>query len=136
MKESKQELGDFDPLVVHRRDGITGKLVSVKHFKMIAHKGVRFYEYPKGSSNLWYEDRTHAGRLNELGEPVRGAAHESWTAPMTQDQKIGQDNQVLSQENVRLMAELSAIKKEQEMEKKLAKATPVQGKPTAPISKK
>ena len=120
-KEVEEVLGDFDPLVVHRRDGKSGLLVSVKPFKMIAHKGIRFYEYPVGSSNLWFENRKFAGRLSDSGEPIQGKEHEKWVAPSTHDQKIGRANDSLKQENVKLMAEISAIKKEKEVEMFLKK---------------
>jgi len=137
-EEVTQELGGFDPLVVHTRDPETKRITKVNPFRMIAHKGVRFYEWPKGSGNLWFENRVAAGRLGDDGVPVRNKPHEEWIAPITADEKIGRDNMVLEQENKKLMAELSAIKKEQEMDKKLA-STPATGEvkkaPVANIKK-
>jgi hypothetical protein len=122
MQEEKvsQELAGFNPLVVQNRDPKTGKVVSAEHFTMIAHKGVRFYEWPKASKNLWFENRTFAGRLGDDGIPVKGSEHVAFVPKLTEDQAIGMQNQVLEKENERLMLELSEIKKEKEINAKLA----------------
>lgn len=119
MQKEDTKLGGFDPLVVHHRDEETKMVSKVNAFRVIVHKGVRFYEWPKGSSNLWFENRVAAGRLSEEGDPIRNKAHEEWKPPITADAQVGQQNKVLEQENKKLMAELSAIKKEQEIDQKL-----------------
>lgn len=111
-----QELGGFDPKIVHHRDPHTGQLVKVNPFRVIIDNGVRFYEWPKGSGNLWWENRTFAGRLDERGRPVRGKAHEKYAPPLTMDQKIAQHNMVLEQENKKLAAELQEIKQERALD--------------------
>lgn len=118
-EEVVQELGGFDPLVVHRRDPKTGKPAGVEHFRMIAHKGVRFYEWPVSSRNLWYENREHAGRLRADGTPDKGIPHEKFVPVLTEDQVVGAENAALKQENKRLMEAMTLIKKEQEIESKL-----------------
>jgi hypothetical protein len=133
-EEVSQELAGFNPLVVHKRDSKTGKNVGAEHFTMICHKGVRFYEWPKASKNLWFENRAFAGRLGEDGIPVKGEPHVAFKPKLTVDQTIGMHNQVLEKENERLMLELSEIKNEKEMEQKLAAPTPAKGK--VAVSKK
>ena len=126
MQEVQTELAGFNPLVVHKRNPKTGKNVGAEHFTMICHKGVRFYEWPKASKNLWFENRVFAGRLGDDGIPVKGAKHVAFTPKLTEDQTIGLQNQVLEKENERLMLELSQIKNENEIDAKLA--TPIKEK--------
>lgn len=118
-EEVKQELGGFNPLVVHIRNEETKRFEAANPFKVIAHKGVRFYEWPVSSANLWYEDRTPAGRLGDDGVPIRDAKHVVFVPVVTEDQKVGEQNQVLAQENKRLQAELADIKREQDIVSKL-----------------
>lgn len=117
----KQEvkLGDFDPLIVHYRDKLSKRVIKANPFTVIVHKGVRYYEWPKGSKNLWFEDRHPAGRLSDAGEPIRDKAHIEFTPPTTVDEQVGRANAVLENENKKLMAELAAIKKEQEIKAKI-----------------
>ena len=121
---TETQLGDFDPLKVHTIDPKTKQVLRVNPFRVIISKGQRFYEWPKGSGNLWFENREPAGRLTEKGEPVTGAKHEVWNPPMTMDASVGMSNKVLEQENKKLMAELAAIKQEKEMDAVIAKAKP------------
>lgn len=111
-----KEKADFNPRVVHERDPKTGRVVRVNPFRVIIDNSVRYYEWPKGSGNLWWEDQTFAGRLDDKGRPVRGKAHVKYTPPMTQDESIARQNMVLEQENKRLHQELLDIKREQELE--------------------
>ena len=124
MNTEEMRLGDFNPLVVHTIDPKTKKVLKVNPFRLIIAKGQRFYEWPKGSSNLWFENREPAGRLSEKGEPITGAEHIVWNPPVTMDATVGQANKVLEQENKKLMAELASIKQEREMDAVIAKAKP------------
>jgi len=107
-----QALGDFDPRVVHTRDPKTGRVIRVNPFKLIVERGKRYYEHPVGSGNLWYEDRTTAGRF-EKGSVILGADHKVYVMPLTEDQKLARKHAQLEQENIRLAQELEAIKLEQ-----------------------
>ncbi len=115
MEKQEALKGGFDPLVVHVRDTKTNRIASANPFRVIVEKGTRFYEWPKSSGNLWYEDRMPAGRLEDNGTIVRGEDHKSWAAPVTEDQRVGIANETLKQENKKLMAELASIKQEQDM---------------------
>lgn len=116
-KEVSVKKGDFNPLQVHFRDPQTKQIVDVKAYRLIIDQGTRFYEYPKGSSNLWWENREPAGVLGEDGRPIRGAEHKVWTPPVTVDQTIAQENATLKQDRDKIAKELEAIKKEMEMQK-------------------
>lgn len=119
-KEEEVILGDFDPHVVHYRDPLTMRVTRVNAYRMIVSKGTRYYEWPKASGNLWYEDRHPAGKLDEKGEIVLAAEHTIWVAPLSVDEALGVRNATLEQENIRIKAELTAIKKEQEGDKAIA----------------
>lgn len=106
-----QVLGDFDPLVIHHRDPVSKRLVKTNPYKLHIVDGIRYFEHPKGSGNLWYEDRTHAGRY-EAGKVIKGAAHKAYVAPLTQDEILARDISTTKQENERLLKELAEIKKE------------------------
>lgn len=110
-------LGDFDPRVVHERDPLTRRIKRVNAYKMICYKGIRYYEWPKGSRNLWWEDRTPAGRLDENNEPVRGAEHIAWEAPRTMADGLQEELKAKDFENEQLRKELEMIKKEQAAKK-------------------
>lgn len=115
-----QVLGDFDPRVVQHRDPKTGRVIRSNPFKVIVERGRKYFEHPVGSGNLWFEDRTHAGRL-EKGLVVPGAEHKLYVRPITEDEKLAREHAQVKQENERLLRELEEIKKEKEfsaMEKK------------------
>lgn len=110
------QLGDFDPRVVHYRDQKTGRLVDVKPFRVHVEEGERFYEYPKNSGNLWYENRLPAGRweADDKGSRkiVRGADHKTWTPPPTEDELLKQSQFELESKNTALEKEVAALKAE------------------------
>lgn len=114
MEEKVETLGDFDPHMVHHRDPLTNKVVKVNPYRLIKFKGADYYEWPKGSGNLWWANREPAGRLNANGEPVMGVEHETYVPAIPEEEKLSMHAASLEQENKRLMAELTAIKKEQE----------------------
>jgi len=127
--EENRIKGDFNPLIVHYRDDKTKRVVKTNSFRCIAHKGVRFYEWPKGSGNLWWENQEPAGRLSDKGEPIQGAAHVEWAPPPTQDEAVASQFKAMEMENKRLMLELSAIKKEQAVDAILEKDQTETSKP-------
>ena len=107
-------LGDFDPRIVHTRDPKTGRVIRVNPFKLIVERGKRYYEHPVGSGNLYYEDRSLAGRF-EKGLVVLGAEHKEWAVPLTEDEQISRKYAQTEQENQRLMRELEEIKAERKL---------------------
>lgn len=109
------ELGDFNPKIIHHRNPRTGMIEKVVPIRVIMDNGVKFIEWPKGSGNLWWENRTFAGALNEKGRPVRGAKHMPYTPPLTQDERIAQANMVLEKENKRLALEVEQLRREREL---------------------
>lgn len=109
-------LGDFDPKKIHYVNPKTRMVERVNPIRVIIDNGVRFIEWPKGSGNLWWENRTFAGALNEKGKPIRGAKHQPYSPPLTQDERIAQHNQVLERENKRLALEVEQMRRERALE--------------------
>lgn len=126
-------LGDFNIRAVHVIDPKTKRLARTNPYKMIITDGVRYIEHPVGSGNLYWEDRTQAGRL-EGSKIIRGKAHELYTRPLTSDEKLGREMANTRQENARLMKELAEIKAEKALAAKPLKEQIVVPKPT-PIDK-
>lgn len=132
--ETVNLLGDFDPKQVHYFNPKTRQVEKVNPFRVIISQGVRYYEWPKGSGNLWWEDRTFAGALNSDGQPVRGKAHTEWKPKVTVDEQVAIENAMLNQELEKVKKELEGIRREQELslthpkasktESKVAKAQP------------
>lgn len=123
MQESQgvpeQTLGDFNPLKVQTIDPKTKRVVEKKPFTVYCVKGSRYYEYPVGSGNLWYEDRSFCGRKGERSAKGEfdiqvGEAHVKWEPPATADQTVAVEAASLKVENAKLLAELADIKKEQQ----------------------
>lgn len=100
----------FD-LVVQHRDPKTGRVVKVNPYRMIAHEGVQYFERPKHSGNLWFQNGEPAGRY-ENNEVKRGAPHQEWIPPMTADDKLAQRVVSAEEENKRLRAEIEQIHRE------------------------
>lgn len=119
--------GGFDLRKVVTRDPKTGLVIKENPYRAIAHNGATFYEWPKGSGNLWFGDKSPAGRLDEYGKPILKAPHVEFAPVATVDEKVGIENASLQQENKRLVAEMAAIKKELELtqsQKTEAKVSP------------
>lgn len=111
------KLGDFDPKRVQWRDPKTGRVIKVKPYRLVIENHEKFFEYPKHSGNLWYENRMPAGRWEHIeGKRVikKGAEHVEYVAPLTADEKIMLDVLQTKEKNRQLEAELAAIKAEQE----------------------
>jgi hypothetical protein len=123
-----EALGDFDPRIVHTRDPKTGQMTKANPYRVIVDSNIKYYEHPKGSGNLWWENRSFAGRLGDNGRPVRGAKHMPFTPPLTMDEEISRQNMVLEQENKRLAKEVAEIKQEKELESIHPKADEDKGK--------
>lgn len=104
-----ETLGDFNIEVVHQRDARTGRIIGINPFNIIAHNGVKYYEWPKGSGNLWWKNREFAGALGEDGRPVRGKAHKKYEPPITDDERLARENMTLKQQNEKLAKELAEI---------------------------
>lgn len=110
--QEPQSLGGFNPRIVHERDPDTGRVVNINPYKLIVSKGERFFEWPKGSGNLWYENREPAGRM-EQGLIIKGAEHKAWTPPETADQKLAREMASKDQQIEALQREINEIKREQ-----------------------
>lgn len=107
------KLGEFDPRVVQERDSVTKRIKRVNAHRVLCVKGIRYYEWPKGSLNLWYENRKPAGRLHaKTGEVIIGAQHEQWEAPRNESDDLRDALNAKDFQNQQLMKELEAIKKE------------------------
>ena len=105
-------LGGFDPRVVHERDPITNRIIRTNAHRVLCIDGIRYYEWPKGSRNLWYENREAAGVLDKDGKPKRGASHVDWVAPRSEADDLNDVVAAKDQENKKLAAEMEVIKKE------------------------
>jgi hypothetical protein len=137
--DNTAQRGGFDPRIVHIRDPRTGRVKNVNSFRVKVEGGVRYYEWPKFSGNLWYEDRTPAGRWEEVEDAksksmvkkvVIGAGHKEYVAPLTDDQKLTKDILEAKAENEKLKQELAAIKAEAEkVSAKVENAKPAKKKP-------
>lgn len=124
MKASKEK---FD-LIVHRRDKKTGRVTEVNAYVMRKHQGVSYFERPKGSGNLFFENNEPAGRY-EAGKFNLEAKHIDWVAPLSPEESVQQAVASAMSENARLKAELSEIKREQKYAKApAAKIEKVMGK--------
>lgn len=110
-----EEKADFDFKKIHEFDPRTRELVRLNPIRVIKDNGVTFVEWPKGSGNLWWEDKTFAGAMDEKGKPVRGKKHSKWEPPLTMDQKVAMQNMVLEKENKRLALEVAQMRKEKEL---------------------
>ena len=115
VENPQQILGDFDPKRVHYIDPKTKRLSKVNPFRVHMINRITYYEWPAGSGNLWYKDRTAAGILDEHGKPVIGVPHKTYVMPKTQDDSLRTEVLTVKQQNAKLQAELDAIKKEQAM---------------------
>jgi len=119
---SKSSKDKFD-LVVHRRDAKTGRVTSVNPYTMRKHHGVAYFERPKGSGNLYFENNEPAGRY-VAGKFLPDAAHEAWVAPLTAEELVKQAVASALEETARLKAELNEIKREQKFKTEDAAAKP------------
>lgn len=116
----EEGLGDFNPKIVHFVNPKTKELFAIKHYRLHVIDGKRYFEYPKGSKNLWFENRHPAGRL-EVKELPRGGKefiahveqeHVEWVPPKTQDQLLAERYTEMENRNKKLEQELAAIKAE------------------------
>lgn len=111
-------------LKVTYRDEITGAVTHTDPYtlRVVGETGssekARYFERPKGSGNLWdskgeacgrwvYDEKIEKGRKVKVGRYDAEAPHIAWVPPLTEDQKI-------AQENAALKAELAAMKAEKE----------------------
>lgn len=120
MSESARQLFD---LVVTHRDPKTGLVTKQTPYilRVCGEQGSdqrsRMWERPAGSGNVFdrennpvgrwiYEDQVIQGKKVRIGKHDPKAAHIEWAPPLTEDQKI-------AQENATLKAEIAALKAEQ-----------------------
>jgi len=107
-----QKLGDFDPRIVHERDPKTNRITRINAHRVICHEGIRYYEWPKNSRNLWYENKLPAGRLDKSGSPDRDAKHEAYIPPRTEQDDFADKLVAKDHENKKLSAEMELVKRE------------------------
>lgn len=100
--------GSFD-LRTHVKDAKTGRLLYEQNYDLHIVGGVKYFERPCGSGNLWYESGEAAGRW-EQGQAHPDKAHIAFTAPTT-DQRTPEG---VVAENEALRAEIAAMKAEKE----------------------
>lgn len=81
---------------VHIRDVKSGKLLKTQSYRLRVVNGVRQYERPVGSGNLWFEN----------GEPAN--EHKEYIEPTSASEMLA----VAAAEAAELRAELAAIKAE------------------------
>ena len=118
-------LGGFDPQYTTIRDPKTKAIIKENPYKLIVAKGKSFYEWPVGSGNLWFRNRTAAGRL-EAGEIIEGKKHEVYIEPKPESHDISVKLAQKEQENARLIKELEEIKREQKYSDKPKEKMPSQ----------
>lgn len=115
---------EFD-LRTHHFDG-RGRLKGKNPYRAHIQNGIVYYERPVGSGNLFYENNEPAGRVEFLeAKDVRGkiikkksfdheAAHKDYTAPLQGAEKMHFELANTKAENAAILAELEAIKAENE----------------------
>lgn len=106
---------------VHIRD-TKGRLLHVQPYRLHIISGRQYFERPKGSGNLFFENGDHAGRIKAGNLVDPKAEHIEYVVPKTGAEKLYDDLQVRTQELEAARAELEAIKKEQkfkDMEKSI-----------------
>lgn len=126
-----------------------GRLISKDPYRLHINDGVKLFERPVGSGNLFYENNEPAGRveielsadgLKQTKKFNLSASHKAYVAPLTDDQKVIQENAALKAKNEALAAELAAIKAENDAKvvgmKPASKAAPAPApiKPVSPIT--
>jgi hypothetical protein len=126
-------MSDTFDLRTHTTDPRTGKVSLTNPYRLHVINGVRYFERPVGSYNLWYENNIPAGRLKPAkegsGEVERGVAHVEWKAPPTGAEKIAAELSSATAEAEALRKELAAIRAEQEHT--IAKAQAAAPKPAS-----
>lgn len=119
-------------LKVHHRDA-QGRLIAETPYTLHIQKGTRFYEAPKSSGNLWYEENglftKPAGRI-VAGQIDTTAKHIEYAPPKVGVAAAEAENQTLKQKMEALEAELSAIKKEKAVTEKAQKLVEASTKDT------
>jgi hypothetical protein len=121
--ESQEVLAGFDYGATHIFDPKTKRLAAKNPYRRIVIKGQVIVEWPVGSGNVWYEDKTHAGRVEfvkGVREFKKGAKHEAFVPALTADEQLARNVANTEAENQRLKAELEAIKQEQKLASKPA----------------
>lgn len=112
-----QALEKFD-LRTHVTDPATSKTKAVNTYRLHVLKGVRYFERPVGSGNVWYESGQSAGRIafKENGEAVvnEKAEHIDYVPPLSGDMKLAAELAAAKAAAAEAQAELAAIKAERE----------------------
>ena len=124
----------FD-LVTHKRDKY-GKIININHYRLHCIEGLKGFERPVGSGNLWYENNSPMGRIketkNDKGHLVRsfdlGAEHVSFTPALTGDAKAAYELEALKNQSAALQAELEALRAEQKAATKTETKVETKGK--------
>lgn len=111
------------------RDAKTGEIIRFQPFRLRIINSVRYYERPKGSCNLVYENGEHAGRFID-GQVDLSAKHVEFIEPKT----ITKED--LEQENAELRRELAAIQGTKQPGKAAEPAAAKEAKQTAEAPRK
>lgn len=105
----------FD-LVTHKTDPLTGKSHAVNLYTLHIIKGIRYFERPIHSGNLYYENNRPAGRLafDAKGDYAinEKATHVAYVAPPTGAELIARELSEEKTARAQAEAELAAIKAE------------------------
>lgn len=138
MPEQTQS-NSFD-LKTHHFDG-RGRLKGHNPYRLHIDRGTSLFERPVNSGNVFYENNEPAGRVDytrdEQGRILSKkfdakAVHKAYVAPLSNDQKLVQENEGLREKTARLEAELAAINAEKEQKKaELPPPPKVETKPAA-----
>lgn len=94
-------------LRTHIRNADTGGLMRIQHYTLRCREGVRYFEVPKGSGNLFYESSEPAGRW-ENKKINAEAEHIAYSAPKTPQDLLEAERD----KNAALEAELTAMRAE------------------------
>lgn len=109
-------------LQTHKFDKLTNRVSEANPYRLRVINGVKYFEHPVNSGNLYYENlKEHAGRFVS-GELKKGAAHVAYEPPVSAGQDTLNKLQELAAQNEILKKELDAVAREREAKELSAKA--------------
>ena len=125
--ESPAYSGEGFDTRTHISDAVTGRLIKLQPYRLFVRDEVRYFERPKLSGNLFFENGTPAGRMigGKLDPHAEHVLAAEVAQPITPDEML--------EKNAALEAEIAALRAEKEaLLKAQKKPEPVQGKLTVP----
>lgn len=118
-------------LQTHKFDKVSKLPTEVNPYRMHAINGVKYFEHPVNSGNLWYEDlKTPAGRI-VAGKVDKEAKHTEYVPPLADGERTIRELELLKKQNDELKRELEALARERQARELSQKAAKAEGKADA-----